>query len=287
MAIVEKSTAREAHGQGDRPRDAPMVSLSEIPMSSSLEINVTTRGEVDERSRDRARRKLGELERLAGGAVITARVVLTREANPTIPLPARAEAELDVDGRLIQARAVAASMQSAVDEVADRLRRQLRRNAEMKRTRHDGAAARLGRRTQAPRAAPPWFGPYDADREIIKCKSFAFGPMLIEEAADALEDLDHDFFLFHDASSGADAVVYWRDDGLLALIEPRAVAERITNTGAVLDTDRFSGPVSLQTALAEMNEVGHRFLFFENLQTGRGNVIYRRHDGHYGLVEPA
>ena len=35
-----------------------------------------------------------------------------------------------------------------------------------------------------------------------------------------------------------------------------------------------------------MNAVGHRFLFFENAATGRGSVLYRRYDGHYGLIEP-
>ena len=29
------------------------------------------------------------------------------------------------------------------------------------------------------------------------------------------------------------------------------------------------------------------FLFFVNNQTGRGNLIYHRYDGHYGLIEPA
>jgi hypothetical protein len=24
-----------------------------------------------------------------------------------------------------------------------------------------------------------------------------------------------------------------------------------------------------------------------NVESGRGNVIYLRHDGHYGLIEPA
>ena len=29
------------------------------------------------------------------------------------------------------------------------------------------------------------------------------------------------------------------------------------------------------------------FLLFRNADTGRGNVLYRRYDGHYGLVTPA
>jgi len=38
--------------------------------------------------------------------------------------------------------------------------------------------------------------------------------------------------------------------------------------------------------VGEMNAVGHRFPFFENAATGRGSVVYRRYDGHYGLIEP-
>ena len=36
-----------------------------------------------------------------------------------------------------------------------------------------------------------------------------------------------------------------------------------------------------------MNAVEHRFVLFENAATGRGSVIYRRYDGHYGLIDPA
>lgn len=39
--------------------------------------------------------------------------------------------------------------------------------------------------------------------------------------------------------------------------------------------------------MAEMNPVGHRFLFIERAATGHGNVVYRRCDGHYGLIAPA
>jgi hypothetical protein len=30
-----------------------------------------------------------------------------------------------------------------------------------------------------------------------------------------------------------------------------------------------------------------RGLFFVNVDTGRGNVLYHRFDGHYGLISPA
>ena len=29
------------------------------------------------------------------------------------------------------------------------------------------------------------------------------------------------------------------------------------------------------------------FVFFVEPESGRGNVVYRRYDGHYGLITPA
>jgi len=36
-----------------------------------------------------------------------------------------------------------------------------------------------------------------------------------------------------------------------------------------------------------MDELNHRFLYFVDAYDGRGKVLYLRHDGDYGLVEPA
>jgi Sigma 54 modulation/S30EA ribosomal protein C terminus len=32
---------------------------------------------------------------------------------------------------------------------------------------------------------------------------------------------------------------------------------------------------------------GQPFLFFVDAETGRGNVLYHRYDGHYGLIVPS
>jgi putative sigma-54 modulation protein len=32
--------------------------------------------------------------------------------------------------------------------------------------------------------------------------------------------------------------------------------------------------------------VGHDFFMFTNAETDDTNVVYRRRDGHYGLIEP-
>ena len=256
---------------------------------SPINVDVTGKGEVSAQARAQAREKLADLESFAKGPILGARVVLTEEHNPRIPMPARAEAEVNLQGRSIRARAAAPSMEAAVDDVAERLQRHLRRYLDRLVTRQREPAEPLpgewSHRSWSPPRSPIFERPVE-EREIIRRKSFGFGPMPVEEAVDALEDLDHDFFLFRDARTDADAVVYWRDDGLLALIEPGG-AGASEFRGPVLEQSRFSSPIDMQAAVAEMNLVSHRFLFFENAATGRGNVIYRRYDGHYGLIEQA
>lgn len=55
----------------------------------------------------------------------------------------------------------------------------------------------------------------------------------------------------------------------------------------VVRTKRF--PVKPQTvdeAILEMNLIGHQFYMFRNGDTNEINVVYRRNDGTYGLLEP-
>jgi putative sigma-54 modulation protein len=45
-------------------------------------------------------------------------------------------------------------------------------------------------------------------------------------------------------------------------------------------------PVSPEEAAGQMELLGHDFFLFRNVQTDEFNVLYRRQDGHYGLIEP-
>jgi|FLYL01.1.fsa_nt_gi putative sigma-54 modulation protein len=46
-------------------------------------------------------------------------------------------------------------------------------------------------------------------------------------------------------------------------------------------------PMSPEDAALEMEALGHSFFMFHNIDTDAINVIYLRHDGDYGLIEPA
>ena len=55
----------------------------------------------------------------------------------------------------------------------------------------------------------------------------------------------------------------------------------------VVKTKTFSmKPLSVQEAILQMNMVGHKFYMFQNEATGQTNVVYERHNGEYGLIEP-
>ena len=45
-------------------------------------------------------------------------------------------------------------------------------------------------------------------------------------------------------------------------------------------------PLDVEEAILQMNLIGHQFYMFRNGETGEINVVYRRRDGHYGLLEP-
>ena len=58
------------------------------------------------------------------------------------------------------------------------------------------------------------------DYEIIKDKKFKLRPMNVEEAILQMNLLSHEFFMFQNAETGSINVVYKRDNGGYALLEP-------------------------------------------------------------------
>lgn len=55
----------------------------------------------------------------------------------------------------------------------------------------------------------------------------------------------------------------------------------------VVRTKRFAiKPMAIDEAVLQMNLLGHSFFVFSNAETDQVNVVYKRKDGNFGLIEP-
>lgn len=59
------------------------------------------------------------------------------------------------------------------------------------------------------------------------------------------------------------------------------------NDGKVVKTKEFNvKPMVVDEAVLQMELIGHNFFLFQNAETNKINVVYKRKDGDYGLLEP-
>lgn len=64
-------------------------------------------------------------------------------------------------------------------------------------------------------------------------------------------------------------------------------AEESYEQPKIMKTKRFAiKPMPVDEAVMQMNLLGHSFFVFSNAETEEVNVLYKRKDGNYGLIEP-
>jgi putative sigma-54 modulation protein len=71
--------------------------------------------------------------------------------------------------------------------------------------------------------------------------------------------------------------------------DAQGASEASDDAGAspVVKVKRFAiEPMFEEDAVTRMEELGHAFFIFVNAENERLGVLYRRHDGRYGLIEP-
>jgi len=160
--------------------------------------------------RDYAERKVGKLAKQL--AIPTrVEVELAIERNPSIAENHVAEATIWTKGPVLRARGASSDMKASIDQLVDKLERQVTRYREKRRHEHERHV------TNAHNSQPPV--PREEDAVIVKKKQFALNPMTPEEAIVQLELIGHDFFVFRNLAGDIN-VLYRRNDGDYGLIEP-------------------------------------------------------------------
>jgi putative sigma-54 modulation protein len=167
--------------------------------------------EVSEQIRNYAQEKLRKLDRLVADPT-RVELELALEKNPSIAANHIAEATVWTKGPVLRARESSADMKASIDQLVDKLERQVKRYREKRRPRRHT-------RGDSGVAAPP-FPAFEGEPTIVKTKQFAVKPMTPEEAVLQLELVGHDFFVFRNADSDEVNVLYRRRDGDFGLIEP-------------------------------------------------------------------
>jgi len=124
----------------------------------------------------------------------------------------KVEVLLKVNGVLIQAEGTTGELYSSIDEVVEKLERQIKKYKE-KLVSHRKSEGKAGTVTTEA-AATAEVG------RIIKNKQFDLKPMSPDEAAMQIDLLDKDFFVFTNDNTGYINVIYRRKDGNFGLIEP-------------------------------------------------------------------
>jgi putative sigma-54 modulation protein len=167
--------------------------------------------EVTDSIRQYAQEKLAKLERQLADPT-RVELELAVERNPSISANHVAEATIWTKGPVLRAREASADHKASIDQLVEKLERQVKRYRE-KRRRHRGSPS-AG-------AIPADAVPVDAEPHIVKSKRFPVKPMNPEEAVLQLELVGHDFFVFQNAETMDVNVVYRRRDGSYGLIEPQ------------------------------------------------------------------
>jgi putative sigma-54 modulation protein len=170
--------------------------------------------EVSDAIRSYAEEKLGKLERQLADPRVE--LELAVEKNPSIADNHVAEATIWTKGPVLRAREASADMRASIDQLVDKLERQVTRYKTQGRSKRRRAA-----RANGPTPETVTVVADEADPLIVKTKQFPVGPMSPGDAVLQLELIGHDFFVFRNGDSNEINVVYRRRDGYYGLIEPQ------------------------------------------------------------------
>ena len=168
-----------------------------------MEINVRGKNiDVNPNLKQYAEKRLSKIERYVKQTPLTCQVTFSTERDNYI-----VEVTIPLNGYLLRAEESARDAFSSVDNVMEKLEKQI----EKYRT-------KLLKRDKVEVVQPP----REAEEQglIVKVKRFPIKPMTSEEATMQMELLGHDFFVFLNADTEEVNVLYRRKDGNYGLIEP-------------------------------------------------------------------
>jgi uncharacterized protein (DUF2267 family)/ribosome-associated translation inhibitor RaiA len=239
-----------------------------------------------------ARERVADLQRYTDLPLLGARLTLRRPETRRARVRWVADARVLLDGRLLAAHATGPTALEATDEVVERLRRQVRRvvdsDVAMRNEPRAIAEALASLRAEAAhRPAGDLMPARPGDRRLVHRITVPATAVRVAEAAADLVDRDLEFRLFLDEHSGDWLLVHRRDDDRIGVMHPpwTRLPDLVSDVFIVEPLEQPQ-PRTLEDAMAELEHSGERFAYFIDAADDRPKVLYLRHDGDYGLMEP-
>ena len=119
------------------------------------------------------------------------------------------EVTINLDKKILRAEETSDNMYNNIDLIIPKLTRQIRkyRTKLSKRVKED-IFVNVEKPTE------------EDFKSIVKTKSFNIVPLTIEDAVEAFELIDHDFYVFLSKETGRVGILYRREDGDYGLLDP-------------------------------------------------------------------
>jgi putative sigma-54 modulation protein len=149
-------------------------------------------------------------------------VHLSVARNPRITTKQAAEVTIYANGNVIRAEESSENLYASIDLVADKIARQLRKYKEKRQDKKTNVQP-TNQVLVAENIVPDLIGDRTPElpSEVVRTKYFSMPPMTVAEAAEQLQLVGHDFYMFHNAETGEINVIYERNHGGYGVIQPR------------------------------------------------------------------
>ncbi|WP_380281877.1 sigma 54 modulation/S30EA ribosomal C-terminal domain-containing protein [Kitasatospora purpeofusca] len=254
-----------------------MTSLRHRP---ALDVRVEIRGELPREDAEYARTRSLALITDLGSDAHAARLRLTRPRDRSLTRSAVAQASVDLEGAgRVRVEVAGVTVREAVDLALGTLGG---RAARLRELGDIGLASAFESSYRPQYAARPL-----AERRIVRRKCVRPAHRTPEQAVREMLALDYRFHFFSDVLTGQDSLVHRRPgNGGFRLVRAHC-AVRLGGAGLPLAESPHPAPrLELTEAARQLWLTCWPFVFHTDPGDGRGRVLYRRYDGHYGLITP-
>ncbi|MEO7993711.1 MAG: ribosome-associated translation inhibitor RaiA [bacterium] len=203
---------------------------------------------IRENLKEYAEERIGKLQKIYP-EISTADIAFTRRSKHNAEDKYKVEVTLHAHGAIVRAEEDSTSPFAAMDFVAEKLERQLKR---FKGKLYHNLSREAKR--QHPRSHATELAALEKPEPVAHPNGHAIHNGEIPVVVDDQDEIDEAL-----------------DEGLPVIVRSKAFHMK---------------PMSAAEATLQMELIGHDFYVFLNPDSEQMNVVYRRHDGNYGLIEP-